>query len=147
MYDQRKAAKLKWSMAGFITLVNISVYCFWVPARLQINERYIHLNDIWDRAEKVIYAVCDGGLNFWFLHHVRKNFILNGMTKYKPLFKFNAYAVVISLSMDVSLALDRASAKRLLILIDYVDWNHEPEEQLHVSWDCALVSSLDSHIG
>lgn len=126
MYNQSKASKLKWSMAGFITLVNISVYSFWVPARLQINERYIYLNDVWDRVEKVIYAVCDGGLNFWFLHHVRRNFILNGMTKYKPLFKFNAYAVIISLSMDVSIAISYAFTSQSLSLIDHVNRHYEP---------------------
>jgi len=104
MYDQHQASKVKWSVAALITAINIAVYCLWVPARLQINERFIYLNNIWDRVEKVIYAICDGGLNFWFLYQVRKTFLLNGMTKYKPLFRFNAYAVVVSLSMDVSAA-------------------------------------------
>jgi hypothetical protein len=30
-------------------LVNISVYCIWIPARLQVSERYEFLNTIWDR--------------------------------------------------------------------------------------------------
>ena len=102
MHDQRKANRIKWGVAALVTSINISVYCIWIPARLQISEQYIYINDIWDRVEKVIYAICDGGLNAYFLYLVKTTLISNGMTKYKPLFTFNACAVVCSLSMDVS---------------------------------------------
>lgn len=101
MYNEHKARQIKWSVAAIITAINISVYCIWIPARLQINERFIYLNEIWDRVEKVIYALCDGCLNAYFLYLVNKKLISQGMVKYKPLFKFNACAVVCSLSMDV----------------------------------------------
>ena len=102
IYDERKAFTIKWGVAALITAINVSVYCIWVPARLQISERFIYINEIWDRVEKVIYAICDGGLNAYFLYLVKTTYIANGMTKYKSLFAFNACAVVCSLSMDVS---------------------------------------------
>jgi hypothetical protein len=102
MYDECKAKQIKWGVAALITAINIAVYCIWIPARLQISERFVYINDIWDRAEKVIYAICDGGLNFYFLYLVKKTLLSQGMLKYKPLFDFNACAVVCSLSMDVS---------------------------------------------
>ena len=128
---------LKWSVAALITIINISVYCLWVPARLQINDRFIYLNAIWDRIEKVIYALFDGGLNFWFLYLVKKTFIANGMTKYRALYRFNAVAVVCSLSMDVSCYPNARFIERPQsddsFFQDYDNWSHEPQEQLCVS--------------
>lgn len=37
MVDKRKAFKLKWGVALCVTLINISVFLIWIPARLQIN--------------------------------------------------------------------------------------------------------------
>lgn len=42
---------LKGGVAVLITSINIAVYCIWIPARLQINDTYIHVNEIWDRTE------------------------------------------------------------------------------------------------
>lgn len=102
MYDQHKANQLKWGVAALITAVNVSVYCIWIPARLQVNEHFIYINGIWDRVEKVIYAICDGCLNAYFLYLVNNKLLSQGMMKYKSLFNFNACAVFCSLSMDVS---------------------------------------------
>lgn len=33
--------RLKWTVAGIMTAINISVFCIWIPARLQINDTYI----------------------------------------------------------------------------------------------------------
>jgi len=76
--DRQKALRLKIGVAILITAVNISVYCIWVPARLQISKRYIYINDRWDRCEKVIYLCVDGALNWYFIHIVRKRLVDQG---------------------------------------------------------------------
>lgn len=101
MVDQRNARRIKIGVATFITAINISVYCIWIPARLQISDRYIFINNIWDRCEKAIYLLVDALLNAQFLYLVRKKLIDPGLKKYKPLFKFNAWIVGLSLCMDV----------------------------------------------
>ncbi|CAH0038021.1 unnamed protein product [Clonostachys solani] len=93
--------RVKWGTAALITMVNISVYCIWIPARLQISERYIHINEIWDRCEKVIYLIVDGALNFLFMRIVRQDLVKLGLRKYNGLVKFNIFIIGFSLSMDV----------------------------------------------
>ncbi|KAL3427542.1 hypothetical protein PVAG01_01051 [Phlyctema vagabunda] len=92
---------LKIGVAVLITIINISVYCIWVPARLQINDSYIHINEVWDRCEKGIYLIVDALLNIYFIHIVRKRLVRQGLSKYEPLVKFNVYIIGFSLSMDV----------------------------------------------
>lgn len=99
--DKRKAAYITWGVAFIMTLINISVFIVWIPARLQISDRWVSINNIWDRIEKGIYLVVDGCLNAYFLYLVHSKLVAAGMTKYRPLFKFNAFIVFISLSMDV----------------------------------------------
>ncbi|KEQ64831.1 uncharacterized protein M437DRAFT_13838, partial [Aureobasidium melanogenum CBS 110374] len=101
MLDRKKARNLKYGVAAFITLINISVYCIWVPARLQISERYIKINDVWDRCEKVIYLIVDAMLNFLFVRVVRRNLVKPGLKKYESLVRFNLYIIGFSLAMDV----------------------------------------------
>ncbi|KAG9199206.1 hypothetical protein G6514_008953 [Epicoccum nigrum] len=84
-----------------VTLINISVFVIWIPARLQISNDWIHINNIWDRIEKVLYLLIDGFLNFYFMRVVRANLVKNGLKKYKKLVLFNKYMIVISLLMDV----------------------------------------------
>lgn len=99
--NKRKVRYIKWSVAGLISAVNISVYCIWIPARLQISEEYIHINEIWDRIEKGIYLIVDGILNAYFLRLVKTRLISGGMQKYQRLYNFNIAIVFVSLSMDV----------------------------------------------
>ncbi|APA08460.1 hypothetical protein SS1G_02149 [Sclerotinia sclerotiorum 1980 UF-70] len=99
--SKQRAVHLKIVVAVIITLINISVYCIWIPARLQISNTYIHLNEIWDRCEKSIYLVVDALLNFYFMKTVYSKLVGNGLKKYKTLIKFNAVLVVFSLAMDV----------------------------------------------
>jgi hypothetical protein len=99
--DQKKAYRLRVAVAILITAVNISVYCVWIPARLQISERFVRINEWWDRCEKVIYLLVDGALNFYFIHIVRINLVIHGLTKYKELVHFNMFIIGFSLSMDV----------------------------------------------
>ncbi|KAF2816610.1 uncharacterized protein BDZ99DRAFT_376053, partial [Mytilinidion resinicola] len=101
MVDKQKAMRLKWLLFVLIGMVNVSVFCIWIPARMKVNETYIHINNVWDRAEKVIFLFIDLALNGYFLFLVRSKLIARGLTKYKPLFTFNAVIVVASLAMDV----------------------------------------------
>ncbi|KAI1340769.1 hypothetical protein F5Y15DRAFT_32178 [Xylariaceae sp. FL0016] len=103
MVSKQKARKLKWIVFAAILAINISVFTIWVPARLQINKTYMHINDIWDRAEKAIFCVVDACLNLYFIHLVRSRLIANGLTKYTRLFRVNAFMISISISLDVIL--------------------------------------------
>lgn len=100
--DQRKADYLKWGVAIFVGLINISVFVIWIPARLQISQRWIDINNWWDRVEKTLFGLCDICLNLYFIYLVRSKLIANGLKKYKKLVRFNVLMVLISMSLDVS---------------------------------------------
>jgi hypothetical protein len=102
IHNRHKARQMKIYLAIFVGLINISVFCIWIPARLQISERFIAINEIWDRIEKVLFLLADAGLNAYFLYLVRSRLISKGLDKYKLLFKFNSAIVFVSLAMDVS---------------------------------------------
>lgn len=104
-----RAARLKWIVFAIILAVNISVFIIWMPARLQINDQWIWLNNIWDRCEKVIFALVDGALNAYFIYLVRSRLIENGLTKYIPLYRMNLFLIFMSLSLDVSRVLSLSS--------------------------------------
>jgi len=70
--------RLKIGVAALITAINISVYCIWVPARLQISTRYENINNVWDRCEKVIYLLVDAALNYYFIRIVQKKLVNQG---------------------------------------------------------------------
>ena len=74
--------RLKVGVAILITAVNISVYCIWVPARLQVSKRYEYINDRWDRCEKVIYLCVDATLNWYFIHIVQKKLVDQGCKRF-----------------------------------------------------------------
>lgn len=101
MYNPDRARKLKWAVGIAIGIINISVFCIWVPARLQISKSYINANHIWDRAEKCIFLVIDGFLNGYFMYLIKSKLVANGLTKYKLVFRFNLVMVIFSLSLDV----------------------------------------------
>jgi len=103
MVDKRKSRLLRWVLFAIIALVNISVYCIWIPALMGTSETFVTLNHIWERVEKSIFLITDLGLNLYFLYLVRSRLISKGLTKYMPLFNFNAAIVVISVSMDILL--------------------------------------------
>lgn len=98
-----RATRLKWVVFLIILAVNISVFIIWIPARLQINKTWYRLNEIWDRCEKVIFALVDGFLNVYFIYLVRSHLIGNGLTKYYRLYYTNLVLIFVSLSLDVSL--------------------------------------------
>ncbi|KAI1769935.1 hypothetical protein F4818DRAFT_446783 [Hypoxylon cercidicola] len=98
-----RARKMKWMTGFLITAINISVFCIWVPARLQISHTFIHMNEIWDRTEKVIFACSDLCLNLYFVYLVRSRLINNGLTKYTRVYKMNLALVSVSMTLDVVL--------------------------------------------
>ncbi|KAG8157218.1 hypothetical protein KVR01_012926 [Diaporthe batatas] len=116
--DKRAARRLKFYVALLITAINISVYCIWVPARLQISERYIHINEFWDRTEKVIYLLVDAALNLYFIIIVKRNLVANGLKKYKRLTNFNIFIIGFSLSMDI-LIISMMSLKNTFVYMQF----------------------------
>ncbi len=103
MVVRSNGTKLKWLCFLILLAVNISVFCIWVPARLQISEAYIHLNNIWDRCEKVIFAIMDAVLNFYFIYVVKQRLVANGLQKYTRLYQMNMFLCGISIALDVLL--------------------------------------------
>lgn len=101
MKNQKAMGRMRWSVAGFLGLINISVFVIWIPARLQISPEWMHINEIWDRIEKGLFLIVDAGLNIYFIHLVRTRLIANGLTKYNSLFRFNLFMVGVSMSLDV----------------------------------------------
>ncbi|KAK6835937.1 hypothetical protein PG990_013432 [Apiospora arundinis] len=101
--DQKKMRKIRWGVFGVLSVVNISVYCIWIPARLQISDQYVNINKIWDRLEKVIFLAVDSSLSLYFVMLIRKNLIDNGLTKYMPLYRFNLFMVGCSIALDAIL--------------------------------------------
>ncbi|KAK8137031.1 hypothetical protein PG984_004971 [Apiospora sp. TS-2023a] len=101
--DRRCASRLRWGIAAFVGVINISCFVVWIPARLQISDHWIEANRIWDRTEKALFAVADIALNMMFVYLVRTKLIANGLQKYRRLFWTNCVAVFLSLSLDVVL--------------------------------------------
>lgn len=92
--------KVKWGVAVIVSLINLSGFCIWVPARLQISHLYEEINIIWDRTEKAIFLIIDLGLNVYFIYLVRSRLIAGGLTKYWQLFHFNMAMVFVSVTLD-----------------------------------------------
>ncbi|CAE6423868.1 unnamed protein product [Rhizoctonia solani] len=92
---------LKFIIAAWITAINISVYCIWIPAKLQISEQFHHINLYWDRTEKILYLITDAILNWMFINIIKKRLVAMGLKKYDKLVKFNERIIMVSLSMDV----------------------------------------------
>ncbi|CAM1505176.1 Fc.00g108130.m01.CDS01 [Cosmosporella sp. VM-42] len=103
MMVRQNARKLKVAVFLILLAINVSVFCVWIPARLQINSTYIHVNSIWDRIEKCVFLVIDACLNLYFIHLVKSRLVANGLTKYNRLFRFNLGMITISITMDVLL--------------------------------------------
>lgn len=93
---------LKLGVFIFLALINISVFCIWIPSRLQISHRWRHINNIWDRIEKGLFALVDLALNLYFIYLVRSSLINYGLRKYVLLYRFNLFIIIISIGMDVS---------------------------------------------
>lgn len=102
MYDARRVKRLQLVATLLIGVINATVFIIWIPARLQISERWMMINSIWDRIEKGIFAILDLGLNLYFIYLVRAELTIHGLTKYRYLYLFNTGMIFISISLDVS---------------------------------------------
>jgi hypothetical protein len=103
MVDRRSAIKIRWITAITLGLINISVFCIWIPSQLQISQRYHDINYIWDRIEKGLFLVIDATLHGYFVYLIRNKLIANGLTKYRPLMRYNLVMIAVSMSLDVIL--------------------------------------------
>ncbi|PQE22138.1 hypothetical protein CJF30_00010710 [Rutstroemia sp. NJR-2017a BBW] len=118
LMDRQKAIRLRVGVAILITAVNISVYCIWVPARLQVSAKYEHINNIWDRCEKIIYLLVDGALNWYFIYTVKAQLVNQGLVKYNRLVRFNMWIIGFSLSMDI-LIISMMSLKNSFVYMQF----------------------------
>ncbi|CAJ2503566.1 Uu.00g109600.m01.CDS01 [Anthostomella pinea] len=91
---------LRWSVVAYIGLINISVFIIWIPSQLHVSDRWMHINSIWDKIEKVLILVIDASLNCYFIYIVRTRMIAKGLTKYKTIYKFNLTMIFFSISLD-----------------------------------------------
>ncbi|KAI5196950.1 hypothetical protein E4T38_08247 [Aureobasidium subglaciale] len=124
MVNRRRASQLKIGTFVGILLVNISVFCIWIPAKLEVNDTYEKLNVVWDRIEKVIILIVDALLNGYFIRVVRQQLIKPGLTKYQPLVRFNLWMIMLSLAMDC-LIIGMLSLKNPLVYLMYVEPSQE----------------------
>ncbi|CAE6449612.1 unnamed protein product [Rhizoctonia solani] len=92
---------LKFTVAVWISMISISVYCIWIPAKLQISETWIRVNLYWDHIEKILYLFTDAALNIMFIRLIRQRLVSKGLKKYDKLVALNSRMIFISLSMDV----------------------------------------------
>jgi len=99
--DRVKGRRLVAGAAIYVTLINISVFIIWIPARLQISSDWVRINAIWDRTEKVLFLLLDGYLNWYFIRVVNADLVKNGLSKYNRLVRFNKRIIVVSLLLDV----------------------------------------------
>lgn len=47
--DKVLLKKIRITTIVFITLINISVFCIFIPGHLAINETFVTVNNIWDK--------------------------------------------------------------------------------------------------
>lgn len=107
MYNPAKERQLKLGLLLAIGLINVSVFCIWTPARLQISQTYMRLNVIWDRVEKAIFATIDMSLNTYFMWLLKSKLVTSGLKQYNLVYKYNLVMVVVSISLDVCLPIPR----------------------------------------
>ncbi|KAK8098873.1 uncharacterized protein PG998_012114 [Apiospora kogelbergensis] len=99
--NKRRTRQLKLATFFAIILVQISVFCVWIPAQLQISDRYIRFNAVWFRAEMAIFAIIDANLSVYILRVVQAKLVANELVKYRILFMYNIWRVCISVACDV----------------------------------------------
>ncbi|KAK0113463.1 hypothetical protein ONS96_014329 [Cadophora gregata f. sp. sojae] len=99
--NHRKENRIRLLVALLAACVAISVYCVWIPAQLQVSEKYRRLNRIWDRIEKGLYLLIDLALNSYFVRTVQTRLVNQGIVKYKRLVHFNMWMVGLSIATDI----------------------------------------------
>ncbi|KAL1626490.1 hypothetical protein SLS56_006801 [Neofusicoccum ribis] len=99
--DGRLVSYIRWGTIIFISLINISVFCIWIPAHMGVSDTFVRVNDVWDKITKVLIGVNDAALNWYFILQVKKRLVANGLQKYNALASFNTKIIMISVGMDV----------------------------------------------
>ncbi|ORY58557.1 uncharacterized protein BCR38DRAFT_74566 [Pseudomassariella vexata] len=99
----QESRRLKLAVFSIVTFITVTVSCTWMPARLQISESIIRVNNIWDRASKGIFVAVDAALNIAFLIIVYRSLIAAGLKQYWILFRFNSCMVLVSILLDITL--------------------------------------------
>lgn len=89
---------IRWiSILSFDAIVIVITYTI-------CDDRYVRINEIWDRISKILILIVDAGLNYYFLRTVKERLVVqHGLRKYAPLVTFNARLMVVSILMDVGL--------------------------------------------
>lgn len=103
--DKDRVRNMKWFVGIYVGIINVSVFCIWMPAQLQRSATWVKINHVWDRVTKGLFLLLDGALNFYFLYMVRHDLIANGLYKYTALFWTNVSMAIVSVFMDVSVHL------------------------------------------
>ncbi|GKT65052.1 hypothetical protein ColTof4_07442 [Colletotrichum tofieldiae] len=104
--SQETILYMKWGTALGITLINIAVFCIWIPSHLDppVSQTFVAINHYWDRLSKILILLVDAGLNWYFLRVVKTRLLnQHGLVKYKPLVGFNAKLMILSIAMDALL--------------------------------------------
>ncbi|KAB8213064.1 hypothetical protein BDV33DRAFT_210567 [Aspergillus novoparasiticus] len=112
---------VRWSVAAFLTLINIAVFCIWVPAHLDPppSEQYVIANRYWDRTSKVLILLVDAALNIWFVLVVQHRLVKHhGLSKYTPLVRFNIFLIFLSIGLD-ALLIGLMSLQNQLVYIQF----------------------------
>ncbi|KAF2014175.1 hypothetical protein BU24DRAFT_348590 [Aaosphaeria arxii CBS 175.79] len=94
---------IKWGTVVIITLINIAVFCIWIPAHTvpPAADIFVKINNIWDKISKVLILIVDAVLNYYFLRTVKIRLVdQHGLKKYQPLVGFNAKLMIVSILMD-----------------------------------------------
>ncbi|KAF4305546.1 hypothetical protein SLS57_009067 [Botryosphaeria dothidea] len=99
--DHRLIHWIRWGTIIFISLINISVFCIWLPANLGAGEPFLKVNAVWDKITKVLIGLNDAALNWYFISQVKKRLVANGLQKYNALARFNTQIILISIGMDL----------------------------------------------
>ncbi|EON66376.1 hypothetical protein W97_05473 [Coniosporium apollinis CBS 100218] len=98
--ERRKMSLIRWGTVAAITLIQISVFCIFIPANMQVSQTYVKVNNIWDKITKFLILFIDCGLNYYFVTQVKSRLVRNGLQKYNALVQFNMRIIVISIGMD-----------------------------------------------
>ncbi|KAJ9666701.1 hypothetical protein H2201_003105 [Coniosporium apollinis] len=98
--ERRKIFLIRWGTVAVITAIQISVFCIFIPANMQVSQTYVKINNVWDKITKFLILFIDCGLNYYFITQVKSRLVRNGLQKYNALVQFNMRIIMISIGMD-----------------------------------------------
>lgn len=104
--DPRMIKKIKWGTVIVISLIQMAVFCIWIPTHSfpPPSPIFGRINKYWDPTSKSLICVIDAALNYYFIRSVNLRLVkFHGLVKYKPLVTFNSRLLVVSVLMDVML--------------------------------------------